>query len=408
MQYEININYTKNQTNFIFGLKIGNLINKTSFNQNIEFDQCDIDFNYTFIHFYEYIIQKDLINMADNTECLCQDAICYLEKKKTERFTIYFEILLNLFIYTKEKKTDISFLLELINQNTIEYEIIQIYHKKKITDFIKEIFSNLEKDKNAWPFNLIHKYDNGEEFEEKENEENEENGEIKEEEEKEDKQENDNNNLNISNTEIIFIALLLGYYSNNGKKEDYTIFFSNDLIKNKTIQTLSKINSIKKDILINYNLRSELMKLCDGKNDIYGKLQMETNLLNYFEIMNEKFFDLSQLLKDFGMEKYKIEFQPIKSNDEIDKINPIHKQILAKEKQINYFFLNFKYFIISALETFKVNNNLYQIIQIIEFIEDEKKENKNASKDISDLEDYLKENMDEILDSYNSNKKIVE
>jgi len=149
------------------------------------------------------------------------------------------------------------------------------------------------------------------------------------------------------------------------------------------------------------------MKLCDGKNDIYGKLQMETNLLNYFEIMNEKFFDLSQLLKDFGMEKYKIEFQPIKSNDEIDKINPIHKQILAKEKQINNFFLNFKYFIISALETFKVNNNLYQIIQIIEFIEDEKKENKNASKDISDLEEYLKLNMDEILDSYNSNKKIM-
>ena len=168
MKYEINIKYTKSRANFIFGLKIGNLINKTSFYQNIEFDQCDIGFNYTFNQFYEYIIKKDLNNSADNIECLCQDTIYYLEQKKTERFSLYFEILLNLFIYSKEKKLDISILLELITKNTIQYEELQIFHKNEITDFIKEIFSNLEKDKNAWPFNLIHKYDNGEEFEEKE------------------------------------------------------------------------------------------------------------------------------------------------------------------------------------------------------------------------------------------------
>ena len=168
MKYEINIKYTKSRANFIFGLKIGNLINKTSFYQNIEFDQCDIGFNYTFNQFYEYIIKKDLNNSADNIECLCQDTIYYLEQKKAERFSLFFEILLNLFIYSKEKKLDISILLELITKNTIQYEELQIFHKNEITDFIKEIFSNLEKDKNAWPFNLIHKYDNGEEFEEKE------------------------------------------------------------------------------------------------------------------------------------------------------------------------------------------------------------------------------------------------
>ena len=108
MKYEININYTKNRANFIFGLKIGNLINKTSFYQNIEFDQCDIGFNYTFNQFYEYIIKKDLNNSADNIECLCQDTIYYLEQKKAERFSLFFEILLNLFIYSKEKKLDIS------------------------------------------------------------------------------------------------------------------------------------------------------------------------------------------------------------------------------------------------------------------------------------------------------------
>ena len=101
MKYEINIKYTKSRANFIFGLKIGNLINKTSFYQNIEFVQCDIGFNYTFNQFYEYIIKKDLNNSADNIECLCQDTICYLEQKKAERFSIYFEILLNLFIYSK-------------------------------------------------------------------------------------------------------------------------------------------------------------------------------------------------------------------------------------------------------------------------------------------------------------------
>ena len=417
MKYEININYTKNRANFIFGLKIGNLINKTSFYQNIEFDQCDIGFNYTFIQFYEYIIKKDLNNSADNIECLCQDTIYYLEQKKAERFSLFFEILLNLFIYSKEKKLDISILLELITKNTIQYEELLIFHKNEITDFIKEIFSNLEKDKNAWPFNLIHKYDNGEEFEEKEDEENEEdikeeekedkeNEEEIKEEEKEDKQEN-NNNSNKNKTEIIFMAFLLGYFSKNGTKEDYSLFFSNDLIKKKTIQTLNKINTIKKEIIISDNLRTELMKLCDGKNDIYGKLQIETNLLNYFEIMNEKFFDLSRLLKDFGLKKYKIEFQPIKSNDDIGKINPIHKQILTKENQINDFYLDFNFFIISAIQTFKVNNNLNQIIQIIEFVEDEKKENKNASKDVSNLEERLKMTMEEMIDSYDSNKKIV-
>ena len=89
MKYEININYTKNRANFIFGLKIGNLINKTSFYQNIEFDQCDIGFNYTFIQFYEYIIKKDLNNSADIIECLCQDTIYYLEQKK-QKDLVYF------------------------------------------------------------------------------------------------------------------------------------------------------------------------------------------------------------------------------------------------------------------------------------------------------------------------------
>ena len=62
MKYETNIYFEKNRTNFIFGFKIGNLINKKHWFQSTEFEQRNTSFNFDFSHFHKYT-QEDLNNI---------------------------------------------------------------------------------------------------------------------------------------------------------------------------------------------------------------------------------------------------------------------------------------------------------------------------------------------------------
>ena len=57
-KYEIIIKYKKNHVNFIFGLKIGNLLNNSKFYDK-KLDSRNIDFNLNFIYFYDNIVKME-------------------------------------------------------------------------------------------------------------------------------------------------------------------------------------------------------------------------------------------------------------------------------------------------------------------------------------------------------------
>ena len=154
-KYEIIINYTKNRVNFIFGLKIGNLVNKKSFSDS-KFDSYLLDFNKNFIKFHDSIMKKNRELQAEYLENLAIDAMKYLEDNKNEKICINFEIIFFLFVYAKTKNSDISFLIEIINRNSDKSDFfLSLFKKEQINDFLLEIFSNYEKNYESWPFNYI-------------------------------------------------------------------------------------------------------------------------------------------------------------------------------------------------------------------------------------------------------------
>ena len=59
----------------------------------------------------------------------------------------------------------------------------------------------------------------------------------------------------------------------------------------------------------------------------------------------------------------------------MEQIYPIFKEIILKEKEKNFFFLNFKEFMEKSIELFKYNN-LNNLISLISFIDYERKFNK--------------------------------
>ena len=379
LKYGIIINFTKNRTNFIFGLKIGGLINKTTLFED-KFDSCNIKFNLNFTYFHKNIMKMPPNIQPNYLENLGQDTISFLGRNKNEKLNINFEILFFLFLYSKEKKSDITNLLELIGKNSIEYIDLGIYKKEQVNDFIKEIFSNLENDGETWPFNYIG--ENNNEEKEVENEEN--------------------KDLKVSKNEMLFIGFFLEYYSLKGQKEeDYKLFFMNERIKHKTIQTLSQIKKIKYNINISPQCRKEFMKLCDGKNDLLSKLQMETNILKYFELINEKFDDLFELIKKVGLSSFTVEYLTVKIEDDLQKIGTIHKEIISKEKKNNNFFLYFIKFIERSIEIFK-DNDLNQLIFLISFIEDEKPFNNSEEykKEINKIEVKLEKAINNTVNLY--------
>ena len=69
----------------------------------------------------------------------------------------------------------------------------------------------------------------------------------------------------------------------------------NDKIKNITIEALSKIE--KNNNKISIICRKYFMKLCDKNEDILGKLQLETEFIQYLKYINEKFNVLYELIK---------------------------------------------------------------------------------------------------------------
>ena len=144
-KYEIIINYTKNRVNFIFGLKIGNLVNKKSFSDS-KFDSYLLDFNKNFIKFHDSIMKKNRELQAEYLENLAIDAMKYLEDNKNEKICINFEIIFFLFVCAKTKNSDISFLIEIINRNSDKSDFfLSLFKKEQINDFLLEIFSNYEK-----------------------------------------------------------------------------------------------------------------------------------------------------------------------------------------------------------------------------------------------------------------------
>ena len=362
-KYEVIINYEPNRINFIFNLSIGNSV-KTSILDDNRFESLNIDFNSNFQYFYDER-SKVKENEADYIENLAKDSLNYLESLNGGVFEVYFEIIFFLLLYIKNLDFENSYivsLLEIINLQQFIYQQ-KNYKKGEINKFIQEIFENLDKNDKAWPFNEFLKYDN------KEDEENDEKLEKKEE-----------KDLNISVTEIKFFQFLLGYYSKFGKIEDLKIFLINDTVKNKTLNVLSLIRN---ENIISVSCRHQFMKLFDDKGGILEKLQLELNLLNYFKIINENFYDFFELIEKVGMKKYNVDFHNISIATNIKEINEIHKTILEKEKEKNNFFLNFIPFIQNCINLFGKNDELNQLIYLDEFIEDEKQLNKNI--EISDI-----------------------
>ena len=427
-KFETTINFTKNRINFVFEIDIGtNHIKKIIKFTQEKFDEYKMDINEIFLHFYKKIMNEPKKLQPDYLENLSEDLLKVLDKNKNESINIYFETIFFLLLSAKNKKLDISIILDLISQNKIKYEALIYHSKQQINEFINEIFSNLGKNCKSWPFNFIQKYDKGEveeeESEEKrEDEETEDKGEesekkedINEEEEsiKDGDQDevktnpNEDDDLNATRTEIIFIAIFLVFYSNGKENKDYELFFMNERIKKKTLEILSKNKNIKdeKDIYITQSCRNYFMKLCDKKNDVLGKLQMETNIIKYIELINENFDYLFELLKKVGQVSLNLEFPKIEFRDDLEKINKIHKQILLKESKINKFFLSFNKLIDACIDLFK-DNNLDKLINLIEFIEDEKDINKEKGKNLSHEESNLRKAIISTIKIYINNAKV--
>ena len=369
---EILINLEKNRINFIFGLEIGDLNKRYNYSHK-KLDSYFISFNLNFNYFNKYIIENvENEFQADYLEYLIKDAKIFLEKIHEEKnLEFNFSIIFEIFVYSKDKNDDIAVLLEAIKNNNIIYNY---YKKERINDFIKEVFSNFEKSDNAWPFNYIHGDipEAGDESSEEDEE--------KEEEEEEEKRNKINNNkqktqFSINEYEIHFISFFLGYFSQEKEVSDldFDIFFMNDKIKNITIEALSKIE--KNNNKISIICRKYFMKLCNKNEDILGKLQLETELIQYLKYINEKFNVLYELIKSAGVDNYTINEKLITRNINLEQIYPIFKEIILKEKEKNFFFLNFKEFMEKSIELFKYND-LNNLISLISFIDYERKFNK--------------------------------
>ena len=375
-KYEIIINYEPNRRNFIFNLNISNSIGISFFGDN-RFEHLPIDFNYNFLLFYN---QKKEINVEyqyDYHKNLAKDTLSYLEEKKNEILDINFEIIIFLLLYikdAKDKNSHISTLLEALHLKRFTYNIINIYKKEDINHIVEDIFIGLENNKKAWPFNEIQKFEKG--F----NTNNEE-----EEDEEEEEEEEDSDDLNMNKTELKFIEFLLGYYSKNGNLEDLKIFLSNNIIKNKTTEVLSQIQD---DKIISMSCREKFIKLFADKNEVLEKLQISTDIVEYFKIINDNYTEIYELLKKVGMRKYDIKFQNIIIDTDLKEVREIHKQIIEKEKMENNNFLNFMPFIQKSINVFK-DNKLDQLIYLNEFIEEEEKVYIANNKELNAIKNNL-------------------
>lgn len=219
--YEILINLEKNRINFIFGLEIGNLNNQRKYSDK-RLDSYDINFNHNFNYFYNNIIEKVEDGLQANyLEYLIKDAKMFLEKvRDEENLELDFSIIFEIFVYSKNKNEDIAVILETIKNNNIIYN----YSKKdRINNFIKEVFSNFEKNDYTWPFNYIHG-----DIPEGGDESLEEDEEIEEEEEELQKNKINNNKQktesSINEYEIHFISFFLGYYSHGSIRFRYIFY----------------------------------------------------------------------------------------------------------------------------------------------------------------------------------------
>ena len=197
---------------------------------------------------------------------------------------------------------------------------------------------------------------------------------------------------------MVFLAF---YNQNEGTKEDYKIFFINERIKNNTIQTLSQINDIKKEIYINSTCKNIFMEFCISENNILGKIKMEKDLLKYFELINENFYVLRELIKTVSLNSYFVEGNIVKLGDDLDKIYQIYKLILSKEIEIKNFFLRMDIFMEKSIDVFK-NIDLNNLICLIKFIEDEKQNNNSQEfkGKIFYIEKKLKEEINNTLKLY--------
>ena len=362
-EYETIIYYEPKRTNFIFDLFIGKSKKKTLSEDN-SLEYLNIDFNTMFKILYSQMNEKQNKDQPDYIENLGKDTLNYLEEKKNEIFYINCEIMFFLLLYVKNTKNNKLYLktfLEIFFRKQFNYNELKIYSKEKINEIITEIFTSLEESSKAWPFNEFQKFEKG--FVPNEEEE---------EDEEEQKQEEDDKKeeyLNMTITEIKFMEFLLGYYSKlGGNTEDLKLFLMNDKIKNKTIKMLSQEKSQK---YISNICRQNFMKLFDNKDSILEKLQIQTNLLEYFRIINEHFYDLSELIEKVGMNQFDCNFQNITLENDIKEIIEIHKEIIAKENKEKKNIFDFIPFINKCINVFK-DNNLEQLIYLNEFIEDEK------------------------------------
>ena len=350
--FEVNINFEPSRTNFIFDFKIGNLVNGNTiskFNENF-----NLDFNELFVQFYNYInYYTELKNQPEMLECLAEDLKKNLEKKKNQNNSIYFDAIFFLLIYSKNK--DIQLLLELIKKRNLGFKE-KIFKAEDIVSFCNEIFNNYENDENSWPFDEIKRFDNdGNDEEEQEEKENE---------EKEEK----NNKIKTNN---YFIEFFIGYFCVNKKFDELSVFFKNEKIKIMTTKTLSKIKDAK---FITNEGRKEFMKYFSNSTQILQILQVQTNFIQTLIIINQNFSHLVESVKSVGLEEYSLQYELINQLDNIEEINAIHKEIIEKEKNINFFFIDFMSCVPLYLFHFK-ENDLEQLIYLITFIEDEKKEN---------------------------------
>ena len=334
-------------------------------------------------------MKADLEYQADYLENLAKDMWAFLVNNKTEKFKIYFGALFFILKYAKDKCLDISSIIDIIYKNNIVFDKIDIIKKEELIEFLKEIFSNYERDDKSWPFNFI-----------KEKEE------LEGEKEENNKLYDTNQNIysTVTKDEILFIGIFLGYLSEiNGKEEDYKLFFLNEKIKNITAQVFSKIKNIKSEIPIDSNCKKIFMRLFDGKKDILEALQMEKDLFKYFELINEKFNYLKELSEKFST-TLNIESSIIKADEDLNKIIPIYKEIILKEK--NHYFFLFKSFIKRSIELFK-DSNLNNLICLIEFIENEKKVNYENyyHETIKNLDSNLGKAINDTIKTYiNSNQ----
>lgn len=90
-KYEILLSYSKDRTNFIFGLKIGNLKNKSNFSES-KFKSLNINFNCTFDYYHEYIMKEAIELQVDYLENLAEDSLAFLKsiKMKISKYFLKF------------------------------------------------------------------------------------------------------------------------------------------------------------------------------------------------------------------------------------------------------------------------------------------------------------------------------